>query len=214
MRAGRGNDAALPLAGKGRCECAYSTLFAPWGQKRCRAARRMWVCRGKKRFPQAHCPSGGFAGAPGKAKPFVPFSVEDTAHPPFSSAHERRKVRRPASPAAAFFPCLPAGRPAGSARTRPRDQSLGNPFLGGPASPFPRLPGPQNAAGGRPLLVGLPPSIPAFAPTGTKRRTPAPCSWGGRSSTPSQRRCQPALPAASASSAAWSWASVCASGAW
>ena len=75
-RAGRGNDAALPLAGKGRCECAYSTLFAPWGQRRCRAARRIWVCHGKKRFPQAHCPSGGFAGAPGKAKPFLPFSVE------------------------------------------------------------------------------------------------------------------------------------------
>ena len=107
----------------------------------------------------------------------------------------------------------PAGRTAGSARTRPRDQSLGDPFLGN--APVVSLPPvPQNAAGGRPLLVGLPPSIPAFAPTGTKRRTPAPCSWGGRSSTSSQRRCQPALPAASASSAAWSWASVCASGAW
>ena len=144
MRAGRENGAALPWRARGAA-CVRIRRCLPCGQKRCRAARRMWVCRGKKRFPQAHCPSGGFAGAPGKAKPFVPFSVEDTAHPPFSSAHERRKVRRPASPAAAFFPCLPAGRPAGSARTRPRDQSLGNPFLGdrphlSPVSPSPKTP--------------------------------------------------------------------------
>ena len=33
----RGNDAALPRRGKGRCRCAYSTLFAPAGQKRFRA---------------------------------------------------------------------------------------------------------------------------------------------------------------------------------
>ena len=48
-------------------------------------------------------------------------------------------------------------------------------------------PSPKTAAGGRPLRVGLPPSIPTTAPTGTKRRAPAPCSWGGRSSIPSQR---------------------------
>ena len=37
----------------------------------------------------------------------------------------------------------------------------------------------QNAAGGRPLLVGLPPSTPTTAPFGTKRSKSAPCSWGG-----------------------------------
>ena len=42
----------------------------------------------------------------------------------------------------------------------------------------PRRPVPQNAAGGKPLLVGLPPSTPATAPFGTKRSTQAPCSWG------------------------------------
>ena len=41
--------------------------------------------------------------------------------------------------------------PAGSARTRSRVQTLENPFLGNGNS-FP-----QNTAGGRPLLVGLPP---------------------------------------------------------
>ena len=35
----------------------------------------------------------------------------------------------------------------------------------------PKRPVPQNAAGGRPLLVGLPPSTPTTAPFGTKRST-------------------------------------------
>ena len=38
-------------------------------------------------------------------------------------------------------------------------------------------------ADGRPLLVGLPPSTSATAPTETKRSAPAPCSWGGRASS-------------------------------
>ena len=50
-------------------------------------------------------------------------------------------------------------------------------------------------AGGKPLLVGLPPSTSAIAPTETKRRAPAPCSWGGRSSARRQRHWPPALPA-------------------
>ena len=57
----------------------------------------------------------------------------------------------------------------------------------------PKHPVSQNAAGGKPLLVGLPPSTPTTTPFGTKRRTPAPCSWGGRSSTSSQRHWQAAL---------------------
>ena len=42
----------------------------------------------------------------------------------------------------------------------------------------PRRPVPQNAAGGKPLLVGLPPSTSITAPFGTKRSTQAPYSWG------------------------------------
>ena len=57
----------------------------------------------------------------------------------------------------------------------------------------PKHPVSQNAAGGKPLLVGLPPSTPTATPFGTKRRTPAPCSWGGRSSTSRQRHRPAAL---------------------
>ena len=55
-------------------------------------------------------------------------------------------------------------------------------------------PVPKTAAGGRPLLVGLPPSTPTIAPTEPKRSTPTPCSWGGCASNPSQRRWPAALP--------------------
>ena len=49
--------------------------------------------------------------------------------------------------------------------------------LFGERPPFSRGPVP-NAAGGRPLLVGLPPSIPFTAPFGTKRSNPAPFVTG------------------------------------
>ena len=68
--------------------------------------------------------------------------------------------------------------PAGSARTRPRDTSLGNPFWGNGNHFPPSAPVPQNAAGGKPLRVGLPPSVRTFAPFGTKRSAQAPYSWG------------------------------------
>ena len=59
----------------------------------------------------------------------------------------------------------------------------------------PKRPVPPNAAGGMPLLVGLPPSTPATAPFGTKRSTQAPYSWGLGASNPRQRHWPPALPA-------------------
>ena len=70
------------------------------------------------------------------------------------------------------------------------------PFRGAPSQnrrPFAH-PVPKTAAGGRPLLVGLPPSTPTIAPTEPKRSTPTPCSWGGCASNPSQRRWPAALP--------------------
>ena len=82
-----------------------------------------------------------------------------------------------ALPVAALFPNHPAGRPAGSARTRSRVQTLENPFLGNTLR-FPPSPRPQNAAGGRPLLVGLPPSASTTAPFGPKRSNPAPFVTG------------------------------------
>ena len=42
----------------------------------------------------------------------------------------------------------------------------------------PKHPVSPNAAGGKPLLVGLPPSTPTTTPFGTKRSTQAPYSWG------------------------------------
>ena len=53
----------------------------------------------------------------------------------------------------------------------------------------------QRAAGGRLLLVSLPPSAPAPAANGTNRSLSAPCSWGRQASPPSQRHWPPALPA-------------------
>ena len=121
-------------------------------------------------------------------------------------AHNRGKNRRQASvfSAGAAFPCSagargrpgsPAGGagPAGSARTRSRVQTLENPFLGDGSRCFPAVPVP-NAAGGKSLLVDLPPSARTFAPFGTKRSKPAPCSWGGLASTRSRRRWPAALP--------------------
>ena len=54
---------------------------------------------------------------------------------------------------------------------------------------------PKTAAGGKSLLVDLPPSAPTPAPTDPHRSTPAPCSWGGCASTRSRRHWPPALPA-------------------
>ena len=68
--------------------------------------------------------------------------------PPF------RARKRPSSrPPRRLIPHHPAGRTAGSARTRPRGQPLGNPFLGD-GNRFPRGSRPTTAAGGKPLLVG------------------------------------------------------------
>ena len=70
------------------------------------------------------------------------------------------------------------------------------PFRGAPSQkrrPFAR-PVPKNAAGGRPLLVGLPPSARFTAPIGTKQSAQAPYSWGLGASTSSRRRWPAALP--------------------
>ena len=60
-----------------------------------------------------------------------------------------------------------------------------------PAGPFPA----SLNAGGRLLLVGLPPSAPIAVLTGTKRSAHASCSWGMGASARSQRLWKPALPA-------------------
>ncbi len=58
-------------------------------------------------------------------------------------------------------------------------QTLENPFLGKRLPFFPRLPSPEKtAAGGKPLLVGLPPSILTTAPTGTETQHTRPLLVG------------------------------------
>ena len=207
-------DAALPRWGKGRCGGAGTTLFAPVGQRRCCVARLILAGLRGKACCGAVCLSGragrraGRTGAGERSRQGMDIHVLRRAcrlvgeNAPFPRFAARSEDRLSAQPATAIFPRHPAGRTAGSARTRPRDQSLGYPFLGDGLH-LPRLPIPQNAAGGGPLRVGLPPSAPSTAPTGTKRRTPTPCSWGGCSSNPSQRHRPPALPARPASLPEW-----------
>ena len=50
-------------------------------------------------------------------------------------------------------------------------------------------------ADGKLLLLSLPPSAPADAPTETQRNAPAPCSWCGRASPWGRRHWKPALTA-------------------
>ena len=87
------------------------------------------------------------------------------------------KVSFPSFPLPPHFPDHLAGRTAGSARTRSRGQPLENPFLENDLHCI-RLPVPQNAAGGRPLLLGRPPCVRSVAGIEKKRSTQAPYSWG------------------------------------
>ena len=154
-------DAALPRWGKGRCRCAGSTLFAPAGQKRFRVgapdfgrvAGQRWM---KKRF--------AYQERSGRRARKTKHTVLRSMRPPRPRNH-------------------PAGRTAGSARTRSRDQSLENPFLGtarpqrrrrqaparGPAAVYslhrPNRNVPQRPS---PLLVGL--GRVYLEPTATGRR--------------------------------------------
>ena len=106
--------ATLPCPlGKGRYGGAGTTLFAPAGQKRYRVgAPDFGLSRGKD-VCEAVCPSGDVWQARRGA-----------------SCGGVRSTEPPG------FRCRPAGGTAGSARTRSRDQSLENPFLGNGAAVF------------------------------------------------------------------------------
>ena len=113
-------DAALPRRGKGRCKCAGSTLFALRAKALQSGAPDFGVVAGENRELWRFAHQERLAGAPGERK----HAVLRSMRPPSSRNH-------------------PAGRTAGSARTRSRDQSLENPFLG-ERQPFPRSPRPQR----------------------------------------------------------------------
>ena len=53
----RGNDAALPRGGKGRCRCAQATLFALRAKALQSWRAGFWVVRGAKADKETVCPS-------------------------------------------------------------------------------------------------------------------------------------------------------------
>ena len=115
--------------------------------------------RGRRAFPhreRRYAPSRK-RNAPFSRRPLPPYPMRRPASTPhrhrFSAANIRRMRPTPASspasfqhsalPVAASFPNHPAGRPAGSARTRSRVQTLENPFLGNSLR-FPQPPSPKT----------------------------------------------------------------------
>ena len=191
----------LALPGMGRCRCACSTLFALRGKSASELARRFWSVHGKEffagrfahqeTFPArrgtgngaiVHFPAGGdVCRLTGGTRP-SPGKIFHIILPP----QTRHSTRR------ASFPTIPRGERRALPAPAQGIHPLRIPFWG--RQPFPRSPRPPNAAGGKPLLVGLPPSTPTIAPPEPNRSTPAPCSWGGRASNPSQRHRPAALP--------------------
>ena len=106
----------------------------------------------------------------------------------FFAANIRRMHPTPASLARkipTFCPScprlLPQSLPQGERRALPAPAQGSRPLripFGGTGVRFPASPVPQNAAGGRPLLVGRPPCMRSAAEQETKRSAQAPCSWG------------------------------------
>ena len=186
-RAGKGAASLRPLpcpAGKGRCRCARSTLFALRAKALQSGAPDFWrVAKGNRlrsvlpiRLPYrragertvarfhagngvAYHPADGTRPLP----PFLPHHPRAAKAAPGTSPRHRfswrasgvcaratfpTKSRLFALPAAALFPCDPAGRTAGSARTRSRVQTLENPIWGN-GGQLSRLcvPKPPQAAG-------------------------------------------------------------------
>ena len=201
----RGNDAALPRRGKGALPVCGIDAVCPCGAKALQSWRAgFWFVAGqrwmKKRF--------ALQERSGRRARKTKHTVLRSMRPPRPRNH-------------------PAGRTAGSARTRSRDQSLENPFLGtarpqrrrrqaparGPAAVY-SLHRPNRNVSQRPspLLVGL--GRVYFEPKALAAGTAGPPARGAGVRQPrANGYWSPALPA-NAASAAWSCASVCASGAW
>ena len=168
---GQQGEMTLPCpAGKGALPVCGERRCLPCGQKRFRVARLILVCHGREQKVGALCPSGTAGRRAGRTEACPPALYE-----------------------AAESPQHPAGRPAGSARTRSRDSSLENPFLENrtrsPPAPVPKRRRRQAPARG-PAAVYF-----CHRPVRNETQHAHPCSWGGRASTPRQRLWPPALPA-------------------
>ena len=174
----------MPRRGKGRCKCAEATLFAPAGQKRCRVARLILGVSRERVGSGGACTSGTVGRRAGGTEACRPALHEATAFtqpsrgengggspPPHTGLLPGEKQFLGPAPRLQRRPNTP--KPAPAQGSHP----LRIPFWGN-GSRFPAAPHLQNAAGGKPLLVGLPPSIPSTAPFGPKRSTPAPFVTG------------------------------------
>ena len=166
------SDAALPRWGKGRCWVRRRRCLPRWGKGAAVWRAWFWLVRGEMLFMRRFALQEGLAGAPGgRGKT----ALLIRAHPSRAGRRARSTGDGGASRAAKtarssrgrlVFATIPRGErralPAPAQGTSP----LGIPFWGA-AVIFPVTPVPQNAAGGKPLLVGLPPSAPSLAPQET-----------------------------------------------
>ena len=190
----------LAPTGQGALRGAEATLFAPVGQRRCCVARLVLAGSRRNAVYEAICPSGRAgrrAGRTGKNRfAYSSASFEGWQTRPEHGGRFARGENCPLFPRPPRFRNHPAGRLAGSARTRPRDQSLGYPFLGNRAiSPVFPSPRPPKRRRRQVPARGLAAVCTLTAPPETQRSIHAPCSWGMDASSRSRRRWPPALPA-------------------
>ena len=126
----------LPLRGKGASELARLIL---------EVSRERTESRGALPIRNGLQARRGTGGAALTARAFCgkhSRHARKTSRRPFAAFSMPAKSGVPAPPRPLFSRNHPAGRPAGSARTRSRDSSLENPFLGN-GSHFPTAPSPK-----------------------------------------------------------------------
>ena len=155
--------------GQGTLLGTGATLFAPVGQRRCCVARLVLAGSRRNAVYEAICPSGRAgrrAGRTGKNRfayssaSFKGWQTRPEHGGTGSTGASRAAKTARSSRGRLVFATIPRGDrralPAPAQGTSP----LGIPFWGtGPH--LPRLPVSPNAAGGKSLLVDLPPSVPS-----------------------------------------------------
>ena len=127
---GAWGDAALPQRGKGRCGVRRRRCLPRWGKGAAVWRAWFWLVRGEMLFMRRFALQEGLAGAPGGGeKPLCVFAriLQGLADAPGArgdggDGRFARGENCPLFPRPPRFRNHPAGRPAGSARTRPRDQ--------------------------------------------------------------------------------------------
>ena len=197
------SDAALPRWGKGRCGVRGRRCLPRWGKGAAVWRAWFWLVRGEMLFMRRFALQEGLAGAPGGGeKPLCVFAriLQGLADAPGARGDGAMGASRAAKTARSsrgrlVFATIPRGDrralPAPAQGTSP----LGIPFWEGNAPSSPRLPVPPNAAGGKSLLVDLPPSVPS--PPHQKRKEasmpPARGAWMRRlrANGAGRRHCRP-----------------------